>query len=328
MVFRSICTTFAAMFEELKEKYRQFKEWQQRPYQVKPLSDDGHVCPTCGTQFEGNYCPRCGQSSKIGRYSFKNAFLLFLDVWGLGNRGMFRTIRDLILRPGYMIRDYLQGMQMAYFPPFKMFFLLIAVSLLVETGLNIRGVDRMNEYMERFDEMAKDNQAMAEINTKEVQAQQQTMSAEELEKAMKVEKVRKEMNDDLVDKSRDATIWVNKHITIVTLVLLLLFTGPLYLFFRHCPNIPDMRFSEFFVSMVYFTNMTSIISIIFAFFGGNIIYESFFPVLAIIPLKQLSGYSYGRTIWKTILALLLFIIPLYLLITGIYAFGFARAVTQ
>ena len=241
---------------------------------------------------------------------------------------MFRTIRDLILRPGYMIRDYLQGMQMAYFPPFKMFFLLIAVSLLVETGLNIRGVDRMNEYMERFDEMAKDNQAMAEINTKEVQAQQQTMSAEELEKAMKVEKVRKEMNDDLVDKSRDATIWVNKHITIVTLVLLLLFTGPLYLFFRHCPNIPDMRFSEFFVSMVYFTNMTSIISIIFAFFGGNIIYESFFPVLAIIPLKQLSGYSYGRTIWKTILALLLFIIPLYLLITGIYAFGFARAVTQ
>ena len=52
------------------------------------------------------------------------AFLNFLDVWGLGNRGMFRTIRDLVLRPGYMIRDYLKGMQMAYFPPFNMFFLL------------------------------------------------------------------------------------------------------------------------------------------------------------------------------------------------------------
>jgi hypothetical protein len=25
----------------------------------------------------------------------------------MGNRGMFRTLRDLILRPGYLIRDYI-----------------------------------------------------------------------------------------------------------------------------------------------------------------------------------------------------------------------------
>ena len=322
MVIFSLIRTFAAMFEELKEKYRQFREWQQRPYQVKPLSDDAHVCPTCGTQFEGNYCPRCGQSSKIGRYSFKNAFLLFLDVWGLGNRGMFRTISDLILRPGYMIRDYLQGMQMAYFPPFKLFFLLIAVSLLVETGLNIRGTDRIDEYMAVFDEMAKNNEAIAEQDAKTAQ---QHVNAEEQARAAKAGEVRKDLNDKLVDNSKALTIWINKHITIVTFVLLLLFSGPLYLFFRHCPNIPDMRFSEFFVSVIYFTNMTSIISIIWAFFGGNLLYESFFPVLAIIPLKQLSGYSYVRTIWKTILALLLFLIPIYLLIF-LYGLHFAMAI--
>jgi len=60
----------------------------------------------------------------------------------VGNRGMFRSIRDLIFRPGYMIRDYLRGMQMAYFPPFKMFFLLIALSLVVDSGLNIQGINR------------------------------------------------------------------------------------------------------------------------------------------------------------------------------------------
>ncbi len=47
--------------------------------------------------------PPCGQSARIGRYSFRKAALLFLDVWGLGNRGLFRTLRDLLLRPGYMI---------------------------------------------------------------------------------------------------------------------------------------------------------------------------------------------------------------------------------
>ena len=75
----------------LKEKYREFKEWQLRPYQVAPLIPQEHTCATCGTTFQGNYCPRCGQSSRIGRYSLKSTFLLFLDVWGLGNRGMFRS---------------------------------------------------------------------------------------------------------------------------------------------------------------------------------------------------------------------------------------------
>ena len=100
--------------KNLHNRYKRFKEWEQQPHQVAPLSEDHHECATCGTHYEGNYCPRCGQSAKIGRYSFKNAILLYLDVWGLGNRGMFRSIRDLILRPGYMIRDYLRGMQMAF----------------------------------------------------------------------------------------------------------------------------------------------------------------------------------------------------------------------
>ncbi len=130
---------------EVKDKYRQFSEWKLQPHQVAPLSEEEHECATCGTRFEGNYCPRCGQSARIGRYSFMKALLLFLDVWGVGNRGMFRSIRDLLLRPGYMIRDYLRGMQMAYFPPFKMFFLLVTLSLVVDSGLNIQGINRSKQ---------------------------------------------------------------------------------------------------------------------------------------------------------------------------------------
>ena len=125
-------------WKTLKEKYAKFRQWQQTPHTVAPMPDVEHDCFTCGTHFTGNYCPRCGQSARIGRFSFKSALLLYVDVWGLGNRGMFRNIRDLILRPGYMIRDYLSGMQMAYFPPFKMFFLLATLSFLIGSGLNIK----------------------------------------------------------------------------------------------------------------------------------------------------------------------------------------------
>ena len=69
--------------EKLQNKYRRFREWEQQPHEVAPLSEEQHVCATCSTHYEGNYCPRCGQSCKIVRYSFKNAFLLCTLSQGL-----------------------------------------------------------------------------------------------------------------------------------------------------------------------------------------------------------------------------------------------------
>lgn len=286
------------MMEELIEKYKRFREWQQQPHQVAPLSQEAHDCPTCGTHFEGNYCPRCGQSARIGRYSFKKAFLLFLDVWGLGNRGMFRTLRDLVLRPGYMIRDYLQGMQMAYFPPFKMFFLLTALSLLVETGMNIKRQDRSQIVYEEI--MQSVNQAFD--NTNQNTEEKNTQKAQD-----KVQQANS-------DSSQVIYAWVMKHVTIVMIVVLLLFSGPLYLFFRKSPAYPDIKYSEFFVTMVYTTNMLDIYSIVLNFFCINFIAETLIYVLTIIPLKQLSGYSYGVTILKTLMAFLVFFV-IYVIIS-------------
>ena len=45
---------------------------------------------------------------------------------------MFRTLKELFWRPGYMIRDYLNGHRQFYFPPFKL--VAVAVVLLVFVG--------------------------------------------------------------------------------------------------------------------------------------------------------------------------------------------------
>ena len=113
---------------------RGFHLWQIRPHEVAPLSNTQCKCACCGTEYVGNFCPRCGQSASVKRFSLKQALDLFLDVWDVNNRSVFRTMRDMLLRPGYMIRDYLNGMQAGYFSPFKMFFLLATLSLLVENG--------------------------------------------------------------------------------------------------------------------------------------------------------------------------------------------------
>ena len=300
-----------------KEKYRQFKKWQHKPHQVAPLSEEMHECATCGTHFEGNYCPRCGQSAQIGRYSFKKALLLFLDVWGVGNRGMFRSIRDLLFRPGYMIRDYLRGMQMAYFPPFKMLFLLCTLSILVNSGMNIQGVNRFKELEEEFS-------ITVEVDNSEEKTDKK-LTKSEIEKQRK----KKEILDkwDSGETFLEGYKWVNKNIAIVYLGCLLLFSVPLYLMFRHSPAIPDLRFSECFVAMIYITNMLLIYSIIFSLLWPNDTADSIFALLilplVIIPIKQFSGYSYWSTIWRTIVAFIPFaVIIIMLLIAIVFIYSF------
>ena len=265
----------------LVEKWKAFCEWQRRPSHIPQMVEEHHRCGTCGQEFQGNYCPCCGQSAKIGRYSFKNALLLFLDVWGMGNRGMFRTLRDLILRPGYLIRDYISGMQMAYFPPFKLLFLLTALLLVVDSGVNLKGEDYLANYHEKT---VKTGNSFAKKDK-----QKETTRDERWDRVSDwyIVKVR-EFKED-----KPAFFW---------LLLLFVLSLPLYLFFRKSPNIPDLRFSELLIAMVYTWGMHTIYEIVLTFFC---VYDDTVSEVAlllfIIPLKQLSGFKW----WRTSLYLLL-----------------------
>ena len=261
----------------LVEKWKAFCEWQRRPSHIPQMVEEHHRCGTCGQEFQGNYCPCCGQSAKIGRYSFKNALLLFLDVWGMGNRGMFRTLRDLILRPGYLIRDYISGMQMAYFPPFKLLFLLTALLLVVDSGVNLKGEDYLAAYHENT---VKTGNSFAKKDK-----QKETTRDERWDRVIvKLREFR---------ESNPAFFWV---------ALLFVLSLPLYLFFRKCPNIPDLRFSELLIAMVYTWGMHTIYEIVLTFFGVyNRPIDEASLLLSIIPLKQLSGFKW----WRTSLYLLL-----------------------
>ena len=288
--------------EQIKEKYERFKEWQIKPYEVAQFTTEKHECATCHTEFHGNYCPRCGQKSTIGRYSFKTAFLTFLDVWGLGNRGMFRTIRDLLLRPGYMIRDYLSGMQMAYFPPFKMFFLVITLSVLVDSGLNIKMTNTLNN---TFTTTTKED------------------VSKEPDQALNDKDSKKKLELKILDKIDKCVSWLDNNQTIVQFLLLLVLSGPMYLLFRKNKKIPDIRYSELFIAMVYITNMMTIINIIGGFFlPGNASVKHLAYALSIIPLTQLFGYSYLKTLSKVVASFAILISAGVLLLIIVVSLGY------
>ena len=286
----------------LKAKMQEYRQWQERPYEVAPMSEEQHECCTCHTVYTGNFCPRCGQSARIQRYSFIVAFLNFLDVWGLGNRGMFRTIRDLLLRPGYMIRDYLKGMQMAYFPPFKMFFLITTFSILVTHGFNIRG--------KTFGEESKPlTQEVVVVTPNELP---RVESAPADSKSEKAEVIIRKFTRLIDGFSATVNKLQKKFPSILALFGLVLLAGPFYLLFKRSPNIPDMRFSEFFVALVYADNMFSIITSITGFFCLDMALI-LLPTM-LIPLKQLSGYPWWKVLLYSCLASVLMFAALILCI--------------
>ena len=295
----------------IKERWRAFRQWQQRPYQVAPLSNEQHTCPTCGTQYEGNYCPRCGQSARVGRYSFKNMFKLFLDVWGLGNRSMFRSLRDLILRPGYMIRDYLKGMQMAYFPPFKMFFLLTTFSLIISSGLNLKGENKLaKENVETevtISEDATDDSSVESEASQDVNDGSQKMKDLDNKARAKLKKY----TDFIVD-------FQEKFPNIFSLFWLALLSGFLYIFFRRCPAIPDLRYSEFMVALVYTSNMYTMYCMALDFLCIDYGLSLVSLALTLLPLKQLSGFKWWRIICYILLASILMTVAFVVVVAAFY----------
>lgn len=312
----------------LKEKILRFRQWREQPHQVAPMAEVEHDCATCGTHFTGNYCPRCGQSARIGRFSFKTGILNFLDVWGLGNRNMFLTIRDLILRPGYMIRDYLKGMQMAYFPPFKMFFLLAALSLLVAHGLNIKGETFDKERQDEDTELVVPGQETTDIDDAGSGAKSSENVGKRTETQHSLEfSVGDNPSDYVGERTKEILHSVsdrmdrfqNRFPNILSLMLLMLVSSFLFLFFRHCPNIPDLRYSELFVSLVYIANMTSVYAVFFLFFCQTTLSKNAF-ILALIPLKQLSGYNWWQTVWRVVTAfVIMFVVLIALVVAAVFA---------
>lgn len=118
---------------------------QQRTTNTVVVDDSQRTCSNCGTLYAGRICPQCGQPGTWTRYTWKQAILNLLDIWGLGSRPMFRTLKELFWRPGYMVRDYLGGHRQFYFPPFKLLavtvVLFISVTFLVTKLLGLIGAD-------------------------------------------------------------------------------------------------------------------------------------------------------------------------------------------
>ena len=88
-------------------------------------------CLNCGTRLRGQYCGNCGQRARNRLISLWQLLSeAFGDLLELDSR-LWRTLIPLLIRPGQLTRDYLEGRRARYMPPFRMYLVLSVIFFVV-----------------------------------------------------------------------------------------------------------------------------------------------------------------------------------------------------
>jgi hypothetical protein len=89
-------------------------------------------CKNCGADLTGNFCSNCGQTANVHRVTFKHFLHEFFHAFTHTDKGILLLMKELVIRPGYVVREYLDGKRKKYFNPLT--FLIILSSLYAYFG--------------------------------------------------------------------------------------------------------------------------------------------------------------------------------------------------
>lgn len=122
---------------DIKQQYKNFRQWQREPFNYELKSEQQQHCANCHQDYTGNFCPYCSQKSGIGRVTWASVAKGISLVWGMDSRSLIYSLLQLLLRPGYLISDYISGERQSSFPPVKM---LLLVAIIYEIIIHWAGV--------------------------------------------------------------------------------------------------------------------------------------------------------------------------------------------
>lgn len=93
----------------------------------------GNKCQNCQKiiSTEDNFCSECGQVNDTRRLSIKQYFsVYFEDFFDFDNR-FIRTVVPLLLKPGRVTKEYVEGRRMYYVNPFQLYLHITIVFFLI-----------------------------------------------------------------------------------------------------------------------------------------------------------------------------------------------------
>ena len=85
-----------------------------------PIRKD-KTCLNCNYVVEKRFCPNCGQENTDTRKTFHHLFIHFFEDLTHYENSFWKTIKNLVLRPASLTKEYLSGKRMSYLAPIRLY---------------------------------------------------------------------------------------------------------------------------------------------------------------------------------------------------------------
>jgi hypothetical protein len=124
------------------------------------------MCTNCGHDVVGVYCASCGEKQPhhhdltVGHFAHE----LFHELAHVDSK-VFRTLRDLVVRPGELTGAYFEGRKQRYIAPLRLFLTLFAIQFLAYSAYKPVAVYSL-ETMMKIDQSHKFENALKRASVK------------------------------------------------------------------------------------------------------------------------------------------------------------------
>ena len=92
-------------------------------------------CLNCGHMVDERYCTHCGQENTEVRQPFHYLFTHFIEDFTHYDGQFWKTIKDILFKPGKLTRFYLDGKRQLYVPPVKLYIFMSFVTFFLSAVL-------------------------------------------------------------------------------------------------------------------------------------------------------------------------------------------------
>ena len=102
------------------------------------------LCQNCETPLYGAFCHHCGQSSQSSFRFFGGILKDFLGGLFSYDSRVNRTLIPLLVKPGYVIEQYLLGRRVYFLPPFRLYLFASLVFFLLLPLANYKAMFQLS----------------------------------------------------------------------------------------------------------------------------------------------------------------------------------------
>lgn len=92
-----------------------------------PLRKD-KTCLNCNYVVENRFCPNCGQENTDTRKTFHHLFIHFFEDLTHYENAFWKTIKNLLLKPASLTKEYLSGKRLSYLAPVRLYIFISFVT--------------------------------------------------------------------------------------------------------------------------------------------------------------------------------------------------------